>query len=493
MVRQNSKSQAKNRTRHRARHKQTNAEKSGARNAQRNSKPVPQELVIATIEKLSHDGRGIARVEGKTTFVDGGLAGESVEFRYVKCHGRYDEAVVVRVLESSHERVTAPCQHASVCGGCSLQHLSTEAQVSLKQSVLIEQLTHFGDLKPEHVVEPITGPSEGYRRKARFAIKHDSNDTCIIGYRAKNSARVVPITHCIVLPESLKNLIPELQVLVSGLQKSTAISHIDLTLGDSVTVLTFRHVKPLTNNDLQSLLTFCQQHLFHLYLQPDNAASIHRVWPDNDNEPLSYSFKRSAFQTSVEAVAESKKEGGLIDIQFSPNDFIQVNGENNRKLVAQAIDFLDLNENDRVLDLFCGIGNFTLPMATLVSKVVGVEGSDHMVVRAKQNASSNRLSNIDFHSADLTQSLDNQTWSYDGFTKILIDPPRAGAFDIIKNISHFSPEKIVYVSCNPATLARDAGELIQQGYKMMSVGVVDMFPHTQHVESIALFERIKRK
>ena len=493
MARQNQKNQAKNRDRHRSRHQQANAQKSGARNVQRNSKPVPQELVIATIEKLSHDGRGIARVEGKTTFVDGGLAGESVEFRYVKCHGRYDEAIVVRVLEPSNERVATPCQHANVCGGCSLQHLSTEAQVSLKQSVLVEQLTHFGDLKPEHIVEPITGSSVGYRRKARFAIKHESDGTCIVGYRAKSSARVVPITHCTVLDESLNNLIPELQVLVSGLQKSTVISHIDLTQGDSVTVLTFRHLKPLTNSDLQSLLVFCQQHQFHLYLQPDSATSIHRVWPDNDNEQLSYSFERSDFQTPVEGMIGSEKESGSIDIQFNPNDFIQVNGGNNRKLVAQAIDFLDLNGSDRVLDLFCGIGNFTLPMATLSSKVVGVEGSDHMVARAKQNASNNALSNIEFHSADLTQTLDNHPWSFDGFTKILIDPPRAGAFDIIKNISHFSPEKIVYVSCNPATLARDAGELVQQGYKMMSVGVVDMFPHTTHVESIALFQRIQRK
>ncbi|MBV1920040.1 MAG: 23S rRNA (uracil(1939)-C(5))-methyltransferase RlmD [Pseudomonadales bacterium] len=480
MTKKNQKSQAKNRNNHRSRHKQTNAQKSGVRNSQRNSKPVPKELVVATIEKLSHDGRGVARIGGKTTFVDGALAGESIEFRYVKCHGRYDEAVTVRVLEPSSERVTPPCQHADVCGGCSLQHLSTDAQISLKQSVLVEQLTHFGDIQPDHVVEPIRGPSEGYRRKARFAIKHEPEGSCIIGFRAKNSARVVPITRCSVLPSNLSNLIPELQVLVSGLQKSAVISHVDLTQGDSVTVLTFRHIKPLTDSDFQSLLTFCQQHLFHLYLQPDSAASIHRVWPDNDKEPLSYTFKYPELQKPV-------------DIQFSPNDFIQVNGGNNSKLVAQAIDFLDLDKNDRVLDLFCGIGNFTLPIATLVSKVVGVEGSDHMVVRAKQNASRNALSNVAFHSADLTQTLDNQPWSYDGFTKVLIDPPRSGALDIIKNIAHFSPEKIVYVSCNPATLARDAGELIQQGYKMVRVGVVDMFPHTTHVESIALFERIKRK
>lgn len=476
MARQNQKGQAKNRNRHRSRHLQTNAQKAGARNTQRNAKPVPKDLVIATIEKLSHDGRGIARVEGKTTFVEGGLAGESIEFRYVKCHSRYDEAVVVRVIERSTERVTPPCQHSDTCGGCSLQHLSTEAQISLKQSVLIEQITHFGDLKPEHVADPIKGFSEGYRRKARFSIKHESGDNCIVGFRAKNSARVVPIAHCTVLSDSLNKIIPELQVLVSGLEKGTAISHIDLTQGDAVTVLTFRHIKPLKNNDLQALLTFCQQRQFHLYLQPDNAASIHRVWPEGDSEKLSYSLKNP----NTEA---------MVDIQFSPNDFIQVNGENNRKLVVQAIDYLDLNENDRVLDLFCGIGNFTIPMAALASKVVGIEGSDHMVVRAKQNASNNGLSNIDFHSADLTQALDGQPWSYDGFTKVLIDPPRAGAFDIIKNISRFSPEKIVYVSCNPATLARDAGELVQQGYKMESVGVVDMFPHTTHVESIALFKR----
>lgn len=463
-----------NRNRHRNRHQQKNTQKH-----KRSSKPVPQGLFSTFIEKLSHDGRGIARVDGKTTFIEGALTGEQVEYRYIQCHSRYDEAIVSRIETPAPERVSPPCMHADVCGGCSLQHLSPEAQVSLKQSVLLEQLDHFGDLKPDKIADPIVGESCGYRRKARFAVNHGSKSNSIVGFREKNSSRVVPITLCTVLSDRLGHLIPELQTLISELKNAQAISHIDLAQGDKETALTFRHPKALCAEDIQSLLIYCQQNHYHLYLQPGASDSSHKVWPQDASERLSYWLPMSNAST-VEHLP--------IEIRFHPNDFIQVNAVNNRLLVSQAIDYLQLNQDDRVLDLFCGIGNFTLPMAQVAGKVVGVEGSDLMITRGQENARYNKLSNIEFYGADLTKSMDKQPWASQGFTKILIDPPRAGALEVVQNIARFSPEKIVYVSCNPATLARDAGELERLGYQMVCVGVVDMFPHTTHVESIALFQ-----
>lgn len=434
-------------------------------------KPVPEGVFEAPIEKLGHDGRGIARIDGKTTFIAGALAGELVEFTYLQCHSRYDEATIHRIIEPSSQRVSPPCEHASACGGCSLQHLNTEAQLALKQSVLLEQLQHFGAQQPEQILKPLVGGTDNYRRRARLSIKHTPNNKCIVGFREKGSNQITAIHQCLVLMPQLSALIPKLQPLLEGLQDAQVITHIDIVRGDDETALTFRHVKPLTEKDSLSLLSFCQRYELHLYLQPNKSGLANRVWPDFGDEQLSY---------------------GLVDfdakIHFHPSDFIQVNAVNNAKLVKQAFDLLDVNADDRVLDLFCGVGNFTLPLATKAAEVVGVEGNSLMVSRGNANASYNQLSNIEFYGADLTQELAGQPWARKGFNKVLIDPPRAGALDVVRKIALFSPEKIVYVSCNPATLARDAGELSQLGYKMIAVGVADMFPHTTHVESIALFE-----
>jgi len=437
--------------------------------------PVPEGIVTATIEKLGHDGRGIARINGKTTFIDGALAGESVEFIYRRCHSRYDEAEVVQILEPASERVAPPCEYAATCGGCSLQHLQPSEQIAHKQSVLIEQLAHFGNQQPALIVDPIVGDTLGYRCKARLSVKHVPNQSCVVGFREKSSSRVVNIKHCPVLAPKLAGLIPEIQQLVNGLSDGSAISHIDLVQGDETAAITFRHIKPLRDADFQALLLFSQQHLVDLYLQPGGNDLVHQVWPEHGNERLSYKF--DAFD---------------VKMQFHPSDFIQVNANNNRKMVKRVIELLELDRKDRVLDLFCGIGNFTLPIAKTAGSVVGVEGNDLMVTRGKENACYNHLSNVEFYGSDLTKDLTDKPWARAGFNKVLIDPPRAGALDILKNITSLSPEKIVYVSCNPATLARDSGKLSDLGYQMMEVGAVDMFPHTTHVESIALFEPIKK-
>ncbi|OUS25214.1 hypothetical protein A9Q99_21690 [Gammaproteobacteria bacterium 45_16_T64] len=433
---------------------------------------VPSALVEATIEKLSHDGRGIARVNGKTTFVEGSLAGEMVEFAYTQCHSRYDEAKVTRILTPSVNRVIPRCEHVSTCGGCSLQHLNSEAQIQLKQSTLMEQLAHFGDVTPEHLLVPIEGGDFGYRRKARLAIKYSAKGNATVGFRAKSSSQVVAISHCPVLVEGLGDIAAALERLINGLTGRKMISHIDAVQGDSATALVFRHVKDLPNDDFQALLSFCQERQLHLYLQPDKGNTTYRVWPEIGDERLSF------------FLAEYD-----LEIRFHPMDFIQVNGSNNARMVQQAVDLLEVKETDRVLDLFCGVGNFTLPIARLAEKVVGVEGNDAMVAQAKENAFHNSLSNVEFHGTDLSNPFKRHKWAKQGFNKVLIDPPRAGALEIVKNIADLAPEKIVYVSCNPATLARDAGELNKLGYRMVKAGVVDMFPHTTHIESIVLFEQ----
>lgn len=436
---------------------------------------VPSSPVEATIEKVSHDGRGIARVEGKTTFVDGALDGETVEFTYTQCHERYDEARVTQVMIPSADRVLPPCRHASACGGCSLQHLKGEAQVALKQSTLVEQLARFGASFSGLLSPPITGAEFGYRRKARFAVKYSTKGLAVVGFRAKSSSHVIDIDHCPVLVESLADAAHALQVLLNGLRSDKAISHIDAVEGGTENALVFRHVKDLPNEDFQAILGFCQARGTHLYLQPDTVDSVYRVWPEEGTERLTFSLPDFD-----------------VTLHFHPLDFIQVNGVNNEKMVHQALEFLDLKANDRVLDLFCGVGNFSLPLATRAAQVVGVEGTDAMVARARENASLNALSNVEFHRADLSVPLKGQKWAKRGFSKILIDPPRAGALEIVRNMASFGPEKIVYVSCNPATLARDASELNALGYSMVNVGIVDMFPHTTHIESIALFEKSKK-
>ena len=441
--------------------------------ARRPKKKLPIHPVELTIEKLSHDGRGIAYLDGKIQFVDGALAGETVKAIYTDTRSRFDELKTQKVLAASENRVAPPCIHAQVCGGCSLQHIDPAAQIEFKQSVLQEQFKHFGNISSCTLLEPVTGPVSGYRRKARLGVHFNKKrKEIILGFRAKSSGVINSINECRVLDERIATQIIGLRELISTLAIRRSIAQVEVAAGDKDVALIFRHMELLRDDDAKKLIDFGMQHNFHIYLQPEGPASVHRIYPAEGEERLSY--RLDEFD---------------LDMKFHPNDFTQVNADINTQMISRAIDWLDLSSEDRVLDLFCGLGNFTLPLARKAGQVVGIEGDDAMVVRGRENAVFNKLENIEFYGANLQADFTNNKWAKDGFDKILIDPPRSGALEVVEYLSTFGAKKIVYVSCNPATLARDAGVLVEYGYKMIKAGVMDMFPHTSHVESVALFEK----
>lgn len=435
-------------------------------------KQLPQEPVSLQIETLSHDGRGIARVDGKTVFVDGALAGETVTALYINKRRSFDEARVIEVAAASPDRVEPRCEHAAICGGCSLQHMAASAQIQLKQSVLLDQLQHFGQTEPALVREPLTDASYGYRHKARLGVKYvHKKETALVGFREKRNSFLAEIDQCHVLVPQVGLALPEFRQLVANLNARQSVPQIEIAAGDTRTALIVRHLEPLPEYDLRQLTEFAVAHSFDLYLQPGGPATVHKVWPETSEERLTYALP----------------EFGL-EMRFHPNDFTQVNPGINRRMVPLAVDLLQIEPGDRVLDLFCGLGNFTLPLATRAAEVVGVEGDEAMVARGRENAEHNGIKNVSFYGADLTQPFDQQPWGQGGFDRLLIDPPRSGAQEIVEKMTVFKPKRIVYVSCNPATLARDTGILQAQGYRLLEAGVMDMFPHTNHVESIAVFE-----
>jgi len=437
---------------------------------QHQRKRLPKKPVIAEIETLSHDGRGIARINGKTTFIDGALTGETVSFRYTNQKKRFDEGRTIELLAQSAERVEPKCQHFGSCGGCSLMHMAAETQLSLKQNTLQNHLTHFGGLEPESWLEPLTGPLLGYRRKARLGVRYVAKkNQLVLGFRKKGSSQLTDISLCQVLDPRIGLRIAELKQFLSGLDAKSCISHIQVALDDEHCALVFRHLDVVSEADKQALIGFGQQHDIWIYLQPGSVDTAYVVWPEAAQ--LSY-----------------QPEPGL-NLQFAPDDFTQVNAEINKSMIQRALTLLDVQAGDRVLDLFCGLGNFTLPLAKRVTEVVGVEGDAALVQHGKDNAALNKINNAVFEQADLTQTaLKDYPWAAKGFNKILLDPPRTGAFEVLHQLADLGAERLLYVSCDPATLARDAGELVNKhGYKLLSTGVMDMFPHTTHVESIALF------
>ena len=437
-------------------------------------KKLPTEPITVEIESLSHEGRGVARHDGKTIFVGGALPGETVEMQYVFQRGKFDEGKTINVLSPSAERVDPPCEKFSVCGGCSMQHLSTDAQLAHKASILEEQLTHFAKVQPEEWLPPMQADLLGYRRKARLGVRYViKKERTLIGFREKYSNFLTDIETCPVLIERVSNLLMPMNQLIDGLQIRQFIPQIEVANGDDKTALIVRHLKPMLEEDVKKWVEFGQAHNLVIYLQPKGPDTIHRIWP-HDEEGAQLSYRLPEFD---------------VELLQAPLDFAQVNASINRKMVPFAIELLDVQPEDEVLDLFCGLGNFTIPLATKAKRVVGVEGVDEMVERGKVNAKHNGLSNVEFYQADLTTDLSEKPWVNRNYNKVLIDPARSGALEVIANIVKFSPEKIVYVSCNPATLARDTGELVKNGYKLKKAGVMDMFPHTTHVESIALFEK----
>ncbi len=439
---------------------------------------LPQEPVSAKIESLSHAGQGITHVSGKMVLVNGALPGEDALFQYKKQRAKYDEAAVIEVVNPAPERVDAKCEFFGLCGGCSLQHMQHEFQIEHKQSVLIEKLTQIGKVKPQSVILPLVKSQWGYRRKARLGVKYvDKKERVLVGFREKYNSFVADINRCEVLHPSVGILIEPLQRLITVLSLIKHIPQIEVAMGDEVTALIFRHLASFNDDDISKLQAFSAQHEVDIYLQSSDPGSI---------VPLVGTSPGQLFYTLPEFD---------VTLNFLPTDFTQVNFEMNRAMVVRTLDLLEVNSEDRVLDLFCGIGNFTLPLARRALGVLGVERESGLVERARQNAAFNKIGNVEFREVDLTRDhvldgMKNEEFIQGGFNKLLLDPARNGAREVIEKMNFNRVERMVYVSCNPSTLARDAGILVNdKGFRLEQVGVMDMFPHTTHVESIAVFHR----
>ncbi|MDQ3617938.1 MAG: 23S rRNA (uracil(1939)-C(5))-methyltransferase RlmD [Pseudomonadota bacterium] len=433
---------------------------------------VDQTPFEAQITNLTHDGRGVARrPDGKALFVAGALPGERVMAMQTGRHRSFDEARTVEVLQAAPERVTPRCPHFGVCSGCALQHFDEHQQILAKQTVLLENLERIGHVTPEHVLAPLTDAAWGYRRKGRFSVRRvEKKGKTLVGFRETDPRFVADLGECHTVIPQIGGRIDVLAALVDGLQARSDIPQIEFIAGDDVIALTFRHMNPLSEADQAALVAFGQAHGFAIFLQPGGVDSVHALWPAEPK--LSFALP----QWDLEFV-------------FRPLDFIQVNAGLNGKMIQSAIDLLDAKPDDRVLDLFCGLGNFTLPLARSVREVVGVEGEAGLVQRARDNATRNGIANAQFHAADLARDLGEQPWMREGFDQLLLDPPRSGADFVLTQLPLKQFKRIVYVSCHPASLARDAGYLVnERGWKLCAAGVMDMFPHTAHVESIAMFE-----
>jgi 23S rRNA (uracil1939-C5)-methyltransferase len=432
----------------------------------------PEGEFDACIESLAHDGRGVARIDGKATFLWGGLPGEKVRFRYLERRRHHDVGTVVGVEAPAEDRVEPRCTAFGVCGGCSLQHQAPEAQVAAKQQVLLDNLAQLGGVQPDTVLPPITGTSPwGYRRKARLGVRDvPRKGGVLVGFRERGSSFVAETGVCEILHPHVGRLIGALGRLVESLSVRQRLPQIEIAMDDCQCVLILRLLEPLTDADRDALAAFATRHAVVFYTQtggPDTVAPL--------GEPVELAYALPDFDLSL---------------RFEPTDFTQVNTEVNRAMVARAIELLALDGSERVLDLFCGIGNFTLPIGRRAAGVVGVEGDAVLVERARANARRNGLDNTAFFTADLYGELPAEPWLGQRFNKALLDPPRSGAWQVLPLLPRLGVERVVYVSCYPGTLARDAGELVRaHGYRLRSAGVMDMFPHTAHVESIALFEK----
>jgi len=451
--------------------------------SRRRSRKLPVEPIELTIDRLSHDGRGVSRIEGKVAFVDGALPGEKVLATYKRSRSKLAELTTQSVMTTASDRVEPPCQFAGTCGGCSLQHLDAGAQIEFKQSVLLEQLQHAAGLSADAItiLPSLVTESLHYRRKARLAVRFVKNKGgVLVGFREKYSSFITDMDNCSVLVSEVAELIKPLRDLISQLLVRNQIAQVEVAVGETVSggnkiALVIRHLQALPEQDESALTSFAAMHAIEMYLQPGDLTSVHKIWPQDSEPRLQY------FLPDFDLV-----------MHFHPMDFTQINAGINRQMIPLALRLLDLQADDVVLDLFCGLGNFTLPIARNCRQVLGIEGSEEMVARATENAGINEVQNVEFLAANLAKPIAEQPWINKGFNKILLDPPRSGALEIIDQVAALAASKIVYISCNPATLARDTALLLANGYQLKKAGVMDMFPHTAHVESIAEFELTKR-
>ena len=431
---------------------------------------------VVTVESIDQEGRGVAHHEGKVIFIEGALIGERVTYSSFRKKASFENAVATKIIKSSFTRVQPKCIHFDLCGGCSMQHLDFRAQVAVKQRILEDNLQRIGKVKPEVILAPIYGEAWGYRQRARLSVKHViKKGKTLVGFHEKRSSFIADMQHCEILPAKIAKLLPLLARLNEQLSIFDKLPQIEVAVGDYVDVLVLRIMQALTPADEELLKQFADMHQVQFWTQTKGPDTVHPFYP-LDAPALTYSMPEFG-----------------ITMPYAPTEFTQVNSTMNRLMVGRALRLLAPKPQERIADFFCGLGNFTLPIARSGAQVLGVEGSAALVKRAEENAAYNGLSaNTKFQTLNLFEMDEAKLLQLGAFDKWLIDPPRDGAMELVKAITpDTAPQRIVYVSCNPATLARDAEVLVHsKGYAIKAAGVMNMFPHTSHVESIAVFEKV---
>jgi len=429
------------------------------------------------LENLSHDGRGVGRWQGKTIFVEGGLQGESVKAEVFSDHKTHAEARLLDIEKASEHRITPVCPVYETCGGCQLQHLDPVAQISFKQAAITEQLRRLANIEPKQWVPPITGQSLGYRRRAQLATRYFADSkTLLLGFRQSGHKHIVPISACLVLEPALSNLLVPLHDILVAMDHTQWVTHVELLQADAGACVILKVSDTLTPEDQQLLADFGLQHAISLVCQQT----------DHDDSWLSGTIEALSYSLSVTAIEKP------IVLDFSVHDFVQVNAQVNQGMVAQALEWLAPQAGDQVLDLFSGVGNFALPIAAMADQLVTVlalEGDYSMVKQGRNNARNNGFALLDFEHADLFDASARKLWQKKSFNKALLDPPRAGAKGIAQLLKGQPLERVVYVSCNPASMARDLKEFESLGLSVAKVGCIDMFPQTPHLEVMALLVR----
>lgn len=440
--------------------------------SRRRRRKLPAEPIVVEITDLAHDGRGVGHVDGKATFVHGALPGETVSARLIDRARKHDEAVCEAVEVASVDRVEPECPWFDRCGGCALQHLAHPAQLRWKSKRLSDNLTRLGEVEPERWLEPVADEPWFYRRRARLSARWvRGKGRVLVGFREPQGRFVADVGHCRILHRDFSDRLASLSSLLGRLSIAASVPQIETASGDEGSAIVIRNLEAPSPEDLEVLREWSEDNRIAVYLQPKGPETVFRLAPERHE--LVYRLD----------------EFGL-ELGFHPQHFVQVNARINRQLTRLAVDMLELDGSEHVLDLFCGLGNFTLPLARQAAKVTGVEGDPALIEAARSNAARNTIENVAFDAADLSADVTGRFWSRDDFDAVLIDPPRSGALEILPLVAGSGAKRLVYVSCNPATLARDAGELVRKhGFRLSAAGIADMFPHTAHVESIALFER----
>ena len=424
-----------------------------------------------TVAALTHDGEGIVR-EGKTAFVGGALPGEVVRFQRLRRHRGHDEGRLLAVITASPDRVSPRCAHFGVCGGCVLQHLSADRQIEVKEQELRDALERVAKVMPQNWLPPLRGPQWGYRRRARLGARYvPKKGRVVVGFRERLAPYIAALERCEVVAPPVGALIGPLSVMLTGLATREHIPQIEVAIAENVTALIFRVLRPLPEGDVAALREFARQHSLRIFLQTGGLDSVAPLDGGADVESLKYSLPEFG-----------------VTYEFAPTDFVQINAALNAAMVSRVLSLLELDANSRVLDLYCGLGNFTLPLARRAGRVLGIEGDAALVARARHNAALNGLSNAQFVAADLTHPLPlNAPYLAGGVSHVVLDPPRAGALDVMPTIAQLAPRKVAYISCHPGSLARDIAVLVHEfGFVLRAAGVLDMFPHTAHVESLAV-------